>query len=46
MHHVSSLQRGGHRIGCEWHRLDANNERTLQLYVNQTQKRQRLLSVS
>lgn len=46
MHHVSSLQRGGHRIGCEWHRLGADNERTLQRYVNQTQKRQRLLSLS
>lgn len=46
LHHVSSLQRGGHRIGCEWHRLDAQNERTLQRYVNQTQKRQRLLSLN
>lgn len=45
MHHASSLQSGGHRIGCEWHRIDAGAERALQRYVNQTQKRQRLLSL-
>lgn len=44
MHHVSSLHQGGHRIGCEWHRLDPGAERSLQRYVNQTQKRQRVLT--
>jgi flagellar brake protein len=45
MHHVSSLHVGGHRIGCEWHRIEPGAERALQRYVNQTQKRQRLLSL-
>lgn len=46
MHHISSLHGNGHRIGCEWHRIDAGAERALQRWVNQTQKRQRLLTLS
>lgn len=52
LHHASSFEgseagRGnGCRIGCEWRLLDPMAERSLQRFVNQTQKRHRLLSAS
>lgn len=48
MRHMASLEGGnpGLRVGCEWSRLDAEAERALQRWVNQTQKRQRLLTLS
>ena len=36
----------GVRLGCEFVRLGSDNERMLQRYIDQTQKRQRLLSLS
>lgn len=46
LHHVSSMHPAelGHRIGCEWRQLDPHAERALQRYVDQMQKRQRLMS--
>ena len=46
--HVSSMQlpEGSHRLGCQWQQLGTPAERLLQRYVNQTQKRHRLLSLS
>lgn len=45
-HHVSSLHSaaGGHRIGCEWTRIDGNAQRALQRYIDHTQKRRRMLA--
>jgi hypothetical protein len=45
---MASLDGGapGLRIGCEWSRLNAEAERALQRWVNQTQKRQRLLTLT
>lgn len=46
MHHVSSMNNTGHvRLGCEWLRLDGAAQRALQRYIDQTQKRHRLLSL-
>ena len=47
LQHVSSLQAPelGLRLGCELASLDGNAERALQRYVDQTQKRRRLLSL-
>lgn len=36
---------GGLRVGCEWQGLDGIAERSLQRYIDQTQKRRRLLSL-
>lgn len=48
LHHVSSFEgtEAGQRIGCEWRLLDPMAERLLQRFVNQTQKRHRLLTAS
>lgn len=47
LHHISSMSgnQAGQRLGCSWHKLPPDAERALQRYVNQTQKRQRLLSL-
>ena len=47
VHHIASMHSSeqGHRIGCEWQRLDGNAQRALQRYVDQTQRRRRLLSI-
>lgn len=47
MHHVSSVPGSEHgvRIGCEWVGLDAAASRALQRYIDQTQKRRRLMSI-
>jgi c-di-GMP-binding flagellar brake protein YcgR len=47
LQHVTAIQPGqrGVRIGCEWVRLSASAERVLQRYIDQTQKRRRLLSL-
>jgi flagellar brake protein len=45
LHHVSSLHNGGVRLGCEWQQTDATAQRALQRYIDQTQKRRRLLSL-
>ena len=36
---------GGVRLGCEWQRLSGNAARVLQRWIDQTQKRRRLLSL-
>ncbi len=47
LHHVSSLnQTGGARLGCEWVQIDGSAQRALQRYIDQTQKRRRMLSLS
>jgi flagellar brake protein len=43
LQHMSSLRAGGTRIGCEWQQLDGTAQRALQRYIDQTQKRRRLL---
>jgi len=45
--HISSLHNAGEglRVGCEWRSLGNESERALQRYINQTQKRRRLLSL-
>ena len=45
--HLSSMNPQGHglRAGCEWHALPADSQRALQRYIDQTQKRRRLLSL-
>ena len=49
LRHVSAIGPGtgpaGVRIGCEWQALDGLAERTLQCYIDQTQKRRRLLTL-
>lgn len=47
MQHVTEIQPGarGARIGCAWDRLAPSAERTLQRYIDQTQKRRRMLSL-
>ena len=47
MHHVTSIAPSsrGVRLGCEWVSLDGNAERALQRYIDQTQKRRRLMSL-
>jgi c-di-GMP-binding flagellar brake protein YcgR len=45
VHHVTSLGTpDGVRLGCSLHDLDADAQRALQRYVDQTQKRSRVLS--
>jgi c-di-GMP-binding flagellar brake protein YcgR len=43
LQHMSSLRPGGTRIGCEWQQLDGKAQRALQRYIDQTQKRRRIL---
>ena len=48
--HVSSNgndgdRNGGVRLGCEWLQLGGNAERVLQRWIDQAQKRRRLLSL-
>lgn len=47
LQHVSSLGLGdsGLRLGCEWQRLSGSAERVLQRWIDQTQKRRRLLAL-
>lgn len=47
LQHVSAIQpaQRGVRIGCEWQQLSPAAERTLQRYIDQTQKRRRLLQL-
>ena len=54
LHHVSSLSSGernaagndrGVRLGCEWHGLGGSAERVLQRWIDQAQKRRRLLTL-
>jgi len=47
LHHVSSVPGSEHgvRIGCEWVGLDAAASLALQRYIDQTQKRRRLLAM-
>jgi flagellar brake protein len=47
LQHVTDIQPGarGVRIGCAWDRLAPASERTLQRYIDQTQKRRRLLAL-
>jgi flagellar brake protein len=46
LHHVTSIPGNdlGVRIGCEWQQLAGANERALARYIEQTQKRSRLLA--
>lgn len=45
--HLSSLAGADEqlRLGCEWRSLDTESQRALQRYIDQTQKRRRLLSL-
>jgi c-di-GMP-binding flagellar brake protein YcgR len=45
--HVSKIQSHdrGVRLGCEWTPLDSGAARSLQRYIDQTQKRRRLLQL-
>jgi len=47
LQHVTALHpdQGGVRIGCAWLDLGPSAARALQLYIDQTQKRRRLLSL-
>lgn len=47
VHHISSIQPSarGLRLGCELQKLDGLAGRALQRYIDQTQKRRRLLSI-
>jgi len=47
LHHVTQLNTGsqGSRLGCEWQRLGSESSRALQRFIDQTQKRRRLLSI-
>ena len=47
LQHSSSLGLGGSglRLGCEWQRLSGSAERVLQRWIDQTQKRRRLLAL-
>lgn len=44
-HLTSQGSEGGARMGCEWRGLGSNADRTLQRWIEQTQKRRRLLSL-
>ena len=48
LHHVTAIlpNERGVRLGCEWAPLDGPAARALQRYIDQTQKRRRLLSLS
>lgn len=44
--HLSALQGDERmRVGCEWRQLEVDAQRVLQRYIDQTQKRRRLLSL-
>lgn len=47
LQHVTAIQPGqrGVRLGCEWTQITPFAERLLQRYIDQTQKRRRLLSL-
>lgn len=47
LQHVTALQAGDHgvRLGCAWQPLSGVAERTLQSWIDQAQKRRRLLSM-
>ncbi len=50
LQHVSTMAAGerserGARMGCEWQRLGGASERTLQRWIDQAQKRRRMLSL-
>lgn len=47
VHHVASITPGqrGVRLGCEWLRMNPGAERLLQRYIDQTQKRRRLMAL-
>ena len=47
LQHVSVLnaEARGARLGCEFVQLGADGERTLQRFIDQTQKRRRLMSL-
>jgi c-di-GMP-binding flagellar brake protein YcgR len=47
LHHVTSTgaENGAVRLGCEIVGLDGNAQRTLQKYIDQTQKRRRLMAL-
>lgn len=47
LQHVSALGTAEHgvRLGCEWQKLPGASERTLQRWIDQTQKRSRMLSL-
>lgn len=46
IHHISSQWSGqGHRLGCEWAEIDGKAQRTLQRFIDSTQKRRHLLTV-
>lgn len=47
LQHVTSLNAGGTgvRLGCEWVKLPGPAERVLQRWIDQTQKRRRMLSL-
>lgn len=47
LHHISQLnpEMHGTRLGCEWQRLGSDSTRALQVFIDQTQKRRRLLSL-
>jgi c-di-GMP-binding flagellar brake protein YcgR len=46
LHHVTSIPSNdlGVRVGCEWVRLTGASERALSRYIEQTQKRRRMLA--
>ena len=48
LHHVTAIlpNERGVRLGCEWAPLDGMAARALQRYIDQTQKRRRLLSLT
>lgn len=48
LHHVTSIhsESSGVRLGCEMVRLSQDAERTLQRYVDQTQKRRRVMGLA
>jgi hypothetical protein len=47
VHHVSSVQSQakGVRLGCELHNLSVDAQRALQRYIDQTQKRRRMMAL-
>lgn len=48
VHHITSIQPNarGVRLGCEIQRLEGDAERALQRYIDHTQKRRRLMTLS
>ena len=47
LRHVATIQPGarGARLGCEFLSLSPASQRYLQMYINQTQKRRRFLTL-